>query len=267
MTSGDWVRQAASLPLDGVELYWPALRDADDDALGELRRTGDDLGLALPMMCASPDFIQPDRDRFEGEIMDEARAIRATATLGGTYTRILSGQRRPGVERSSGIALVVEAIERLLPVAANCGVTLVMENHIRDYFWDYSEFAQDSATFLEIVRAIPEDAPFGVQFDPSNALVSGEDPVWLLEQVAHRVVTAAASDRFVATGADGRTHVVHAIAGRGLLDHDLLCSILANAGFRGWISIEDGDDPVTGLADIAASAEYMRDVMGRHGLA
>ena len=89
MTSTDWVRQAASLPLDGVELYWPAVRGSDDDALDGLRRTADDLGLALPMMCASPDFIQHDQDRFESEIAEEARAIRATATLGGKYTRIL----------------------------------------------------------------------------------------------------------------------------------------------------------------------------------
>ena len=266
MTTADWVSAAAALALDGVELYWPAIRDADDDTLGQLRRTATDLGVALPMMCASPDFTQRDREAFESEIADEARAIRATATLGGGYTRILSGQRRPNVARSTGIDLVVEAINRLLPIAAECRVTLVMENHIRDYFWDYPEFAQDSGTFLEIIRAIPEDAPFGVQFDPSNALVSGENPVWFLEQVAHRVVTAAASDRYVATGAGGQTHVVHAIVGQGQLDHDLLCSILADAGFQGWISIEDGDDPLMGLADIAASAEYMRDVMGRHGL-
>ena len=108
-----------------------------------------------------------------------------------------------------------------------------MENHVRDYFWEYSEFAQDSGTFLEIVRAIPEGAPFGIQFDPSNTLVSGEDPVWLLKQIAHRVVTAAASDRFTASGPDGRTHVVHAITGRGLLDHDLLCSNSCGFGLPG----------------------------------
>jgi sugar phosphate isomerase/epimerase len=266
MTVIDWVRLGGELALDGVELYWPAVRDLADAELARLRSTASELGVALPMMCASPDFTQLDRAAYEREIADEERAIRATAAVGGSYTRILSGQRRPGLDRTVGIDLVIAAIHRLLPVASECGVSLVMENHIKDYFWDLPEFAQDGETFLEIIRSIPEDAPFGVQFDASNALVSGEDPVGLLEQVKDRVMTAAASDRYVVADPDGRKRVVHAIVGEGQLDQDRLFGILADAGFHGWISIEDGDDPETGPADIARSAAFIRDVMNRHSL-
>ena len=47
-----------------------------------------------------------------------------------------------------------------------------MENHYKDGTWQYPEFAQPEDIFLEIIEQI--DSPnFGVQYDPSNALVGG----------------------------------------------------------------------------------------------
>ena len=267
MTIDDWIDIGAELPLDGLEIYWPAVREETSEGFARIRERAAKHDVALPMMCASPDFTQTSRAAFEREIEDEAAAIRGTAALGGSFTRILSGQRRPDIGRTAGIDLVVEAIHRLLPVAREHKVTLVMENHVRDYFWELNEFAQDSATFLEIVGSIDGGEPFGVQFDASNAVVSGEDPIELLEAVQGRVVTAAASDRYLAAGPDGVRRVVHAVVGDGVLDYERICSILADAGFAGWISIEDGDDPAAGPADIARSAEYIRGVMNRHGIA
>ena len=51
-------------------------------------------------------------------------------------------------------------------------------------------------TFVELLEAIPERTHFGVQYDPSNALVAGDDPVELLRQVADRVVTVHAATVF-----------------------------------------------------------------------
>ena len=74
-----------------------------------------------------------------------------------------------------------------------------MENHYKDNFWTYPEFAQKQDVFLEIVDQI--DSPwFGVQYDPSNAILAGEDPLDLLEKVKHRVVTMHASDRHLKPG-------------------------------------------------------------------
>ena len=41
---------------------------------------------------------------------------------------------------------------------------------------------------------------FGVQYDPSNAIVAGDDPIDLLMAVADRVVSMHASDRYLAEG-------------------------------------------------------------------
>ena len=71
-----------------------------------------------------------------------------------------------------------------------------MENHYKDNYWQYPEFAQKMDVFVEIVEQI--DSPwFGVNYDPSNTILAGEDPLVLLERVKHRVVTMHASDRYL----------------------------------------------------------------------
>jgi sugar phosphate isomerase/epimerase len=122
---------------------------------------------------------------------------------------------------------------------------------------------------MEIVGQI--NSPwFGVQFDPSNTLVAGEDPLDLLEQVKSRVVTMHASDRNLMSGhtlddlnkAEGSigyaAFLSHGVIGNGLNDYPRIFQILKQAGFQGWISIEDG---LNGLEEIRASAEFLRPLM------
>ena len=83
---------------------------------------------------------------------------------------------------------------------AKRGVVLCLENHYKDGTWQYPEFAQPEDIFLEILDRI--DSPWlGVQYDPSNAVVGGYDPIRFLEKVMPRVVTMHASDRALAPGA------------------------------------------------------------------
>ena len=53
---------------------------------------------------------------------------------------------------------------------------------------------------MKVLEAVPERKHFGVQYDPSNALVAGDDPIDLLSHVAGRVVSMHASDRYLAAG-------------------------------------------------------------------
>jgi sugar phosphate isomerase/epimerase len=195
--------------------------------------------------------------------------IDVTVSLGGKFCRVLSGQRRPEISRAEGVRLVVESIRELLEYAAQKGVVLALENHYKDNYWKYPEFAQHQDVFVEVVSRI--DSPwFGVQFDPSNALVAGEDPLELLERVKRRVVTMHASDRHLMPGhtledlkkAEGSigyaSFLSHGVIGKGLNDYPRIFQILKDAGFQGWISIEDG---LNGLEEIRASAEFLRPLM------
>src|SRR5947208_14504423 len=106
------------------------------DSVGEAIRSA---GFAMPMLCCSPDFTQPDPDARKRAVDREAEMIRVARRLGGpgVVCRVLSGQRRPGVDRRRGLEWVVGCIERVLPVAREQDVVLGLENHYKDSFWEY----------------------------------------------------------------------------------------------------------------------------------
>ena len=270
MTVAQWIEMASTLGVDGLEFYSGFI--VDQPAF--LRETKANLarhGLAMPMLCCSPDFTQPDPVLLQQEIDREKRMIEITAFFGGRYCRVLSGQRRPELSRAAGVAQVVKVIKDLLPFAEKNGVVLTLENHYKDNYWQYPEFAQKMDVFVEIVNQI-ESPWFGVNYDPSNTILAGEDPIELLERVKRRVVTMHASDRYLKEGtvADLRKEedsvgyarrLSHGVIGRGMNDYDKIFSILRSVGFASWISIEDGMD---GMDDLRASVSFLREKIDRH---
>jgi sugar phosphate isomerase/epimerase len=261
-----WIRDAASLGGEGVEHYdgfFPSLAPADVDPIARLM---DETGQITSMICFSPDFTNPDPDERQRQVERQKVAIDLTVRLGARHCRTLSGQRHPGMTRTEGVTRTLDGIRRSLEYAERQDVVLCMENHYKDGTWLYPEFAQPEDIFLEIVEQI-ESPYFGVQYDPSNALVGGYDPVRFLERVKHRIVTMHASDRYLAPGAsledlargDGAfgyaTALTHGETGQGTNDYDAIFRILAEVRFDGWISIEDG---MNGLDEIARSVEFLK---------
>jgi sugar phosphate isomerase/epimerase len=261
-----WIREAASLGGEGIEHYdgfFPSLHAADVDPIARLMEA---TGQITSMICFSPDFTHPDADERRRQVERQKAAIDLTVRLGARHCRTLSGQRHPGMSREVGVARTVEGIRRSLEHAERRDVVLCMENHYKDGTWRYPEFAQPEDIFLEIIGQI--DSPcFGVQYDPSNAVVGGFDPIGFLDKVKHRVVTMHASDRYLAPGAtlddlataDGSTGYASALrhgeTGKGMNDYDAIFRLLAAVEFSGWISIEDG---MNGLDEIARSADFLK---------
>ena len=140
-----------------------------------------------------------------------------------------------------------------------------MENHYKDNYWRYPEFAQPMKIFTAILDQI-ESPWLGVNFDPSNALLAGEEPLELLERVKHRVVSMHASDRYLSSGtlADLRREedsigyaqrLSHGVIGKGLNDYDKIFATLKSIRFSSWISIEDG---MNGVEDLRESVRFLR---------
>ena len=113
---------------------------------------------------------------------------------------------------------------------------------------------------------------FGVNYDPSNTYLAGEDPLELLRRVSDRVVTMHASDRYLTEGTledlrnaeDGATGYArflrHGEIGQGLNDYDAIFTELTRVGFDGWISIEDG---VEGIEQLERSVSFLRGKIAR----
>ncbi|GDX40127.1 myo-inositol catabolism protein IolH [Armatimonadota bacterium] len=269
MTVFDWIalaeKELKSAGVTGLEMYSGYFESFEPDYLASVKQALNDAGFEMPMLCVSPDFTHPDPAFRQAEIEKERRMIDLSASLGGSTCRVLSGQRRPEVSREDGVRWVVESIQELLPYAESKGIILTMENHFKDNYWDYPEFAQMMDIFCEIVGQI--DSPwFGVNYDPSNTLLANEDPIELLRRVAPKVVTMHASDRRprpgVEIGPEGITdysQLIHGEIGTGINDFDLMFEILRGVGFDGWVSIEDG---VNGIDELRRSAVYLAKKMG-----
>lgn len=271
MSLFDWIDMAATLDVDGVEMYPGFFDSFEDGYLDRIKKHLDASGLEAPMMCASPDFTQADHVARLAEVEREKKMIDVTARLGGRFCRVLSGQRRPDVSRTDGVRWTVECITLLLEHAASRGVVLTMENHYKDGYWRFPEFAQQLDVFLEITDRI--DSPwFGINYDPSNAIVAGQDSMEVLQAVKRRVVTMHASDRYLAEGTledldrhDGSlgyaSNLKHGVIGRGLNNYDEIFSTLKELAFDGWISIEDGEN---GMDELRESVTFLRSKIAEH---
>ena len=119
--------------------------------------------------------------------------------------------------------------------------------------------------FLEVIDRI-HSPWFGVQYDPSNAVVGGFDPIAFLEKVKHRVVTMHASDRYLVPGTTStrfgrrryRRIPRQAEARRDGQGDERLRRHLPHPGgqrVHGWISVEDG---MNGLDELRRSVEFLK---------
>jgi sugar phosphate isomerase/epimerase len=267
-----WIEISTNLECDGLELYTGFFQSHDTDYLKRLRNAVTERRMVVSMICHSPDFTVPDHDEWERQILMEKEMIRVSAEVGSRFCRVLSGQRRPGISIERGIKQVVDAIECCLPEAERFGVTLTMENHFKDGYWKYPEFAQKREVFLQIIDQI-QSPYFGVQYDPSNALIAGDDPLDFLDTVLCRIKTMHASDRYLKEGfimsdvlesmaqKGYPANLEHGIIGKGLNNYPVIFEKLRSVGYDGWISIEDG---INGFDEMKQSADFLKKMRAQY---
>jgi sugar phosphate isomerase/epimerase len=272
MSIFEWIKLADELRVDGLEFYNNFADVKDSKNWSSVRKAVEETGMVIPMMCASPDFTIPDPILRKQEVEKEIYAIEMSAALGAKYCRVLSGQRRKDITKEEGMNYVVDSINACIPTAEKLGITLIIENHYKDDFWTEPEFAQMMDVFVDLVSRI-DSKSFGVNYDPSNVIAAGEEPLELLEKIKHRVVTMHASDRYLANGtiedlrkAEGGSagyvsFFKHGVIGKGLNDYDAIFKTLKDVGFDSWISIEDGVD---GMDQMHESADFLREKIKKY---
>ena len=253
MKISEWIAMASKLEVAGLEWYAGFIEMEDNNRWPEFKKMVADTGKEIPMMCCSPDFTHPDKKFRKNEVDKQKKWIDMITILGGKYCRVLSCQKRPDLSLDEGIKFASDSINECLQYAKSNGITLILENHYKDYFWEYPEFAQKKDVFKLLVESI-NHPNFGVNFDPSNAFLAGEDPLDLLYEISDRIATMHASDRYLKYGTiddlrDNEAGVVgyakmlsHGEVVKGMNNYDLIFKELKRVGFDSWISIEDGVD-------------------------
>src|SRR4029079_1837340 len=82
MSVFDWIEMAKGLDADGLEMYegfFTNLEDSYIDSIGEAICRA---GFAMPMLCCSPDFTQPNPTDRQRAVDHEARMIGIARRLG-----------------------------------------------------------------------------------------------------------------------------------------------------------------------------------------
>lgn len=231
----DWIRSAPGFGLQGVEIHHTLLESKEGPYLDWMKRILDETGIKVSLVCCSPDFAHPDPSKRAMYLEEMKQNIQAARQLGAFGVRVTTGIRHPILKEEDGIRWVIDSLKRLADYAQPQNITLALENHYKDRNsgWKWPDFAQKGEVFLKIFEKI-KDTPVMINFDCSNQIMIGENPIDVLNEVKEKVASIHASDRFVGS-------YQHSVVGEGAVPYDEILKILKEVEFNGWVSIEDGN--------------------------
>ncbi len=138
---------------------------------------------------------------------------------------MVSGDARPGVERSRQRDAITEALLRAAPIASKAGVRLLLEplNTRVDH---PGHFLDSTAEALEVINDV-DDPAVRLLYDLYHSIVMGEDPQQVLAGSGHLV---------------GHVHVADVPGrhepGTGTIDWPLQLAALRSAEYSGAIGLE-----------------------------
>jgi sugar phosphate isomerase/epimerase len=240
----------AELKMDGIDFV--TLHNTDPRTL---RKMADDHG--IPVVCHTfhaPMNFATAAERAAG--VEAAKAgVEAAVILGAPAVMIPTGGKT-GKPRGESRRDWIEGLKKVVPLAADAGVTLTIEN-----FPGADSPFVTAADVLEAVDAVPG---LKLTYDNGNA-ATGEEPAQSFRDCARHVVHAHFKDWLrrddEAEGwrkmLDGK-YYQPALIGEGCLDHVACLSAMRDAGYDGYINIEYEGNAYDPYEATRRAVEYLR---------
>lgn len=248
MTVGDWARLGKSLGLDAIDISILFIPNRNLNQANQIRKAVEQAGMSIAMMTSYPDFTHPSPRQREAELRAAIHSVQLAAEVGARLLRVTAGQAHPTTSLEDGCHWAIEGLNTLVTETAHFGVQLVYENHARPSVWQYTDFSQAPQIFLHILNHL--DWRIQVNFDTGNATAFSPEPLALLETVLSRLGSVHASD----TAKIGALE--HVLIGNGKVDYLAIFRCLQNAGWDGWICIEEAS--YQGEAGIRQAIQFIR---------
>ncbi len=235
------IDKAAALGVEGVDILHRQMDIPEKEPLtsdhraylARLKRHAFRKGIDLVALSIHQDFVDPDPAVRRQQVEHTLKCIEIAYALGVPCIRLNSGRWNtiqsfddlmkargiepvlPGVSEDQGFRWCQECIQECLPKAAECGVTLALENH-----WGLTRTPEG---LLRVLDAVP--SPWlGALMDTGNFL---EQPYPKLEQIAARAVYVQAKTY----PGGGEWYTLD-------LDYRRIARILKAAGYTGYVSLE-----------------------------
>ncbi|MCF7707504.1 MAG: sugar phosphate isomerase/epimerase [Verrucomicrobia bacterium] len=227
------IEKAARLGFGGVDILHRQMDSEEKSYMNKLKRTALVNGIDLVCLSIHQDFVYPSAEDRQRNIEHTIKCIELAYQMGIPCIRLNSGRWKtvdtfdrlmelrgeepvpPDHTVDEGFKWCIDSIEKCLPTAEKCGVTLALENH-----WGLTSTPDG---LLRIANAI--DSPWlGVLMDTGNFL---EDPYDKLEMIAPKAVFVQAKTYF----GGGEWYTLD-------LDYKRIARILAKNNYNGYISLE-----------------------------
>ena len=210
------------------------IRDAVDAVGGEL--------LSIDLPSTDVNAGSPVREVVDLTVALYVAALELAAALGSRWVTVLAGRRHallpPPDDRL--LTIVVDAFDRLVPVAERLGVRLLLENHPQSL----TPTAADVASLLTAQGYPAVDA----LYDVANGVAAGEDPAGGVATLAPHLGLVHLSD--TPAGAWRHDRV-----GSGDVDFDAIRAQLDACAFGGPAVVEVISDEA--VADMVASRSVL----------
>lgn len=246
------IDQAAAMGFDGVELLLIQMTSDENSYLQKIKQRAFHAGLDLMGFSTHQGFVYPEKEKRDSEVKKTIHQIELAYQLGIPTMRLNTGRwgtiksfndlmANKGIEpilvgytEDQGFEWVIDAIERCIPTAEKCGVTIGLENH-----WGLGRTAEG---VLRIVDAV--DSPWlQVTSDTGNFL---ENSYEQLEMMAPKTVLIQAKTYY----GGGKWYTLD-------IDYDRVARIFRDAGYKGYVSVEfEGQEDA--LTALPKSLERMR---------
>ena len=227
------IEEAAAIGFDGVEILNMQMDKEDNAYLQKLKQTALREGVPLSGFSIHQGFVSPDEAVRKKNIDHTIKCIEMAYAMGIPTMRLNTGRwgttksfnelmknrgvepRLPGYTDDQGFDWVISSIEKCLPAAEKCGVTMGLENH-----WGLGLTPEG---VLRIVDAI-KSPWLQVTMDTGNFL---ENPYDKLEMLAPKTCYVQAKTYF----GGGIWYALD-------LDYPRIAQMLKKHNYHGYISLE-----------------------------
>ena len=215
----DLIRIAAENGVDGLDttVYWmPA--PPTNDFLYSLKRTAYKNAIEIYSIAIRTDMCRATKAEQDGEVAKVREWVDTAEKLGAVHIRVFGGAVPKGATEDQAAGWASEVLKRSAEYAAKKGVILGIENH--------GGITDRAATIVRVVKAA--DSPWvGINLDTGNFRSE------VFPQIAMCIPYAV--------NVQVKVEMIQEDGKRGPGDWNRVARMLADAGYKGYLSLEYED--------------------------
>lgn len=229
----DCIHRAGEMGFDGVEILHVQMEREENDYLQRLKQAAHLEGMCLMGFSTHQSFISTDPEKRRQNVEHTNKCIELAYRMGIPTMRVNTGRwgttksfdelmanrgvepRLPGVGDDEAFGWVIDCLGECCKKAAECGVTMGLENH-----WGLGLTPQG---VLRIVDAV--NSPWLMCTSDTGCFL--EDPYDRLEMMAPKTCLVQAKTYY----GGGKWYTLD-------LDYDRIAAIYRRHQYHGWISLE-----------------------------